>query len=571
MAYNLRFNFSVDESYMSNFLAVFFALSLLKIITIYLFGIYRVTWRFFSLYEAKQLILAHFAAYAAFVALYYLVPQNFTPFPRSVLIIDLFLSILFLGFFRFLKRLVIENDTNKNLKKTLIIGANSFAQSIIKERSAYSVSAVVESDKTLVGTYFSDLSVQDMSRLGDLIEKHGIAKVIIAKEYEPSKLGEIFEVLQRFKELDVQLATLQNHKKVLKELSIEDLLARKPKDLDKAAIEAFIKNRVVLISGAGGSIGSEIARQCEMYGASRLILVDNSEFNLYTIDQQLGQIERELVMSSVLDREAMRRVIELHMPQIIIHAAAYKHVPLVEANMCEGLRNNILGTKVLVDAAIEFGVEKFVLISSDKAVRPTNVMGASKRICELYGQNVLSPKTEILSVRFGNVLGSSGSVIPKFQAQIERGENLSVTHPEVTRYFMLVGEACELVLQAASIGKGGEIFILDMGEPIKIADLAQKMIALSGRDDIGITYSGLRPGEKLYEELLVDDVESATQYESITVAKATPYDIAKLDQDIDELLACENILEKIKEIVPEFHHRPNILPHSRDVASFRGL
>lgn len=557
LAYNLRFNFSVDMSYMSNFLAVFVSLALLKVLFIARFGIYRVTWRYFSLYEAKKLIYAHLLAYIGFVLLYYLTPQSFTPFPRSVLMIDLFLSILFLGFFRFLKRLVIESDTDKNLAKTLIIGANSFAQSIIKERSAYNVSAVVESDKTLVGTHFSDLTVQDMSRLGGLIEKHGIAKVIIAKEYEPSELGRIFDVLQAYKELEVQIATLQNHKKVLKELSIEDLLARKPKDLDKVAIEAFIKNRVVLISGAGGSIGSEIARQCEIYGAAKLILVENSEFNLYTVDQQLGNIERELVMSSVLDGSAMRRTMQLHMPNIIIHAAAYKHVPLVEANMHEGLRNNILGTKVLLDLAIEYGVEKFVLISSDKAVRPTNVMGASKRICELYGQNVESSKTEVVSVRFGNVLGSSGSVIPKFQAQIARGENLSVTHPEVTRYFMLLSEACELVLQAASIGKGGEIFILDMGEPIKIADLARKMIALSGRDDIDIDFTGLRPGEKLYEELLVGDVESATKYESITVAKSTPYDIEKLNRDIEELLACENPLEKLQVIVPEFHHQTN--------------
>jgi len=241
----------------------------------------------------------------------------------------------------------------------------------------------------------------------------------------------------------------------------------------------------------------------------------------------------------------------------VIHAAAYKHVPLCEANIQEAINNNILGTKNVIDLSIQLKVAKVVIISTDKAVRPTNVMGTTKRICELYAHAVPSEKTEIVAVRFGNVLGSSGSVIPKFKAQIEKGEAITVTHPEITRYFMMIPEACQLVLQAASIAKGGELFILDMGEPIKIVDLAKKMIELSGRDDINIVFSGLRPGEKLYEELLIDDADLKTEYSSIMVSQNPPVDYDKLLSKIEKLEGNdEELLKILKEIVPEFEHRP---------------
>ena len=241
----------------------------------------------------------------------------------------------------------------------------------------------------------------------------------------------------------------------------------------------------------------------------------------------------------------------------MIHAAAYKHVPLVEDNIQESILNNIIGTKNCIDTSIKHNVKKFVLISTDKAVRPTNVMGTTKRVCELYASNVQSNTTEIVTVRFGNVLGSSGSVIPKFQAQIDLGGPVTVTHKDISRYFMLIPEACELVLQAASIGHGSEIFILDMGEPIKIVDLASKMIALSGKSDINIEFVGLRQGEKLHEELLINDSDMKTKYESITVARTTKYNIVNLNKDILELLDTNNKLEKLKEIVPEFNHQIN--------------
>jgi FlaA1/EpsC-like NDP-sugar epimerase len=248
---------------------------------------------------------------------------------------------------------------------------------------------------------------------------------------------------------------------------------------------------------------------------------------------------------------------EKYKPEIVIHAAAYKHVPLVEDNIQEGVVNNVIGTKNVIDISIEFKVEKFVLISTDKAVRPTNVMGTTKRICELYAQNSNGNGTDIVAVRFGNVLGSSGSVIPKFKKQIELGQNITVTHPDITRYFMLIPEACELVLQAGAIGTGGEIFILDMGEPIKIVDLANKMIELSGRENIEVEFTGLRPGEKLYEELLIDDTDCKTDYDSITVAKPTKYDIKQLNEDIERLLDSNDKITALKQIVPEFNHQIN--------------
>ena len=311
----------------------------------------------------------------------------------------------------------------------------------------------------------------------------------------------------------------------------------------------------MLITGAGGSIGSEIARQCRRFGAAKLALVDHSEFQLYTVGEELPGAE--LDMLSVTERVLLQEKMDAFKPQIVIHAAAYKHVPLCEANKEAAVVNNVLGTKNVIDACIAAGVEKLVIVSTDKAVRPTNVMGATKRVTELYAGNVDSGATEIVAVRFGNVLGSSGSVIPKFKKQIETGGPVTVTHPEITRYFMLIPEACQLVLQAAAIARGGELFILDMGEPVKIVDLAKQMIRLYGKEDeVQIEFCGLRPGEKLYEELLIDESEKKTQYSSIFIAEKTDYSIETLQKDIGELLGAEDKVAALKKIVPEFEHRP---------------
>ena len=341
----------------------------------------------------------------------------------------------------------------------------------------------------------------------------------------------------------------------LRKIDVKDLLARHPKDLDEKKIISFIKDKVVLVTGAGGSIGSEICRQCCHYDAKQIIMLDHSEFNLYTINEELACNNVVPVLQTVVDLKHLEQTFEKYKPDIVIHAAAYKHVPMVEYNISEGIRNNVLGTKNCIDLSIKYKVEKFVLVSTDKAVRPTNVMGTTKRIAELYAENSNHNGTTICAVRFGNVLGSSGSVIPKFAQQIEKGGPITITDPEVTRYFMLIPEACQLVLQAASIGRTSEILILDMGDPIKIVDLARNMIELSGHHDVEIKFTGLRPGEKLYEELLINESDKKTEFDSITIAVAHKYDIDKLTQDIEELIATDDKLSKLKEIVPEFNHK----------------
>jgi len=374
----------------------------------------------------------------------------------------------------------------------------------------------------------------------------------VRKHY--SELSLFFEKIKILPSLSENLrdSTYLNH---LREITIDDLLARRPKDLDNGEIDNFIKNKVILITGAGGSIGRELSLLCAKHKAKQIILFDRCEFNLYSISEELKKYDTVSVMQSVVNKKAIRKTISKYRPDIIIHAAAFKHVPLVEENIEEAVFNNVLGTKNLIDVAIENKVKKVIVISTDKAVKPTNVMGCTKRVCELYAQNSNDTETEILAVRFGNVLGSSGSVIPKFKKQIEAGGPVTVTHPEITRFFMLIPEACGLVLQASAIGRGGEIFILDMGSPVKIADLARKMLKLANREDIKIEYTGLRVGEKLFEELLINESDRKTQYESITVAKRTIYSIKKLRRDIDILLNADDKIKQLNKIVPEFNHR----------------
>ena len=559
-AYNLRFNFSVPANFIDNFPLIFALLIVLKISVFVYFRLYRTAWRFFSLHEVKKILLAHIIVYSLFMIIFLTFKEQMLPLARSIIIIDFMLSLIVITLLRLSKRIILESTRKANYKNTLIIGANPSVCNLLKDKKNihYTPVAIVDESKILENTYIFDLEVSSFESIKKVIKAKSIEAVIISKEYEQKKLLEIFDILNQFEINDIKIVnTLSSTNTELKDISVEDLLARHPKDLDKNKIETFIKDKIVLITGAGGSIGSEISRQCQKFGAKQLILLDHSEYNLYQITEELCGANIVSVMQTVRNVNFLENTFKKYKPQIVIHAAAYKHVPLVEDNILEGITNNIIGTKNSIDLSIKYGVEKFVLISTDKAVRPTNVMGTTKRICELYAQNVKSDKTEIVAVRFGNVLGSSGSVIPKFKAQIQAGGPITVTHPEITRYFMLIPEACELVLQAASIGKGGEIFILDMGEPIKIADLAKKMIDLSGKDEIQIEFTGLRPGEKLYEELLLDDSDKKTDYESITVAGKTIYDIEKLNKDIEELVSCEDKILKLKEIVPEFNHQIN--------------
>mgnify|MGYP003387159429 CR=1 FL=1 len=485
---------------------------------------------------------------------------------------ELFLYIFSINFIMYLYHYIINKSKIEKTKSVVIYGAGKAGIKLESEFSSseYRVKYFIDDDPILQNRSIDSINVVSIDKIKNILDTKKfdlltIAMPSISNSYTKdiyNNLSPYFEEIKVLPSLDEVL-----HKEVflsqLKNMSVEDLLARYPKDLDKKQTSSFIKDKIILVTGAGGSIGREICRQCEQFKASKLILVDNSEFNLYSITEELHKIEIIPVMQNVVNISDIDKTFKLYKPDIVIHAAAYKHVPLVESNINEAILNNVLGTKNVIDTSIKYGVDKVVMISTDKAVRPTNVMGTTKRICELYAQNVVSLEstetctTDIVAVRFGNVLGSSGSVIPKFKAQIENDQNLTVTHRDITRYFMLIEEACELVLQAASIGSGGEIFILDMGKPIKIVDLAQKMIELSGKENIQIEFSGLRPGEKLYEELLIDESDAKTAYESITVAAPTPYNIDTLNDDIKELLVCENKIDKLKEIVPEFNHKLN--------------
>jgi len=484
----------------------------------------------------------------------------------SFLISELFLYIFCINFSMYLYYFLINRSKVVKTKSVVIYGAGKAGIKIESEfaNSAYKVKYFVDDEKIIQNRSIDSIKVISKEKLKSILGKNKFDLLVIAMpSAHNSRVKEIYDSLSgHFREIQVlpsidDILRDKDFASQLKDISVEDLLARHPKDLDKNKISSFIKDKTILVTGAGGCIGSEICRQCEKFGAKKLILLDHSEYNLYAIIEELKKVKTVPVMQSVVNKNFLDETFKSHLPDIVIHAAAYKHVPLVESNIDEAILNNIIGTKNVIDLSIKYGVEKFIMISTDKAVRPTNVMGTTKRICELYAQNSNGNGTDIVAVRFGNVLGSSGSVIPKFKAQIAKGEDITVTHPDITRYFMLIPEACELVLQAGAIGTGGEIFILDMGEPIRIVDLAQKMINLSGREEIKIRFTGLRPGEKLYEELLIDDSDCKTDYESITVAAPSPYDIVRLNKDIEELLACGNKLEILKKIVPEFNHQLN--------------
>jgi len=557
LAYQLRFNFHVPQMYLSHFWHVYSTLMILKVIALYFFKNYFIIWRFFSFVDAKNIVLAHTLSYGLFVVLYLIFTGYYAPFARSIIIIDFFLSLSFIGALRASKRFLLERGQS-HISPTLLIGVNSntgtIIQSAIRGDIPYYPVAIVslDNDTSSKNTYIHSIKVHEIKSLDEVINEHNITSVIFVERLLPKVLKPVVDILNARGITDIkQVKLLGSNNEKLEDISIEDLLARHPKDLNLRLIEDFIKDKSILITGAGGSIGSEIVHQCYKFGASRLTLVDSSEFNLYQIGQQIPDVDLRLL--SVTDKKIVDALFHEVKPDIVIHAAAYKHVPICESNPEVAVKNNILGTKNVIDCSVKHEVKKLVVISTDKAVRPTNIMGATKRVTELYAQNVDSKNTEIVAVRFGNVLGSSGSVIPKFKEQIETGGPVTVTHPEITRYFMLIPEACQLVLQTAAIAKGGELFILDMGEPIKIVDLANQMIRLYGKEDeIEVIFTGLRPGEKLYEELLLDESEQKTKYRSIFIARPTPYDITQLTHDIELLLEVQDKVGALQKIVPEF-------------------
>ena len=419
-----------------------------------------------------------------------------------------------------------------------------------------------------------------LDKLDELLQNNNVAHLIISiQNLLPARKQQIVDTCLNYTIKILTVPPITNwingelSFKQIKKVKIEDLLGRDPIILDKEDIEKQLSGKVILVTGAAGSIGSEIVRQIIPFNPKLIILVDQAESPLYEIELELFDKHKqqcyEVVIGDVRNRERMGNVFRTFNPQIVFHAAAYKHVPMMENNPSESIFTNVLGTRNLADLSVEYKVEKFVMISTDKAVNPTNVMGASKRIAEIYTQS-LSKKsnTKFITTRFGNVLGSNGSVIPRFRQQIENGGPLTITHPDITRYFMTIPEACQLVLEAGAMGQGAEIFIFDMGKSVKIVELAKKMIKLSGLTldkDISIVYTGLRPGEKLYEELLADHENTLpTHHTQIMKAKVKEYDLNEITTSINELIALFDqqdnklIVKKMKTLVPEFKSNNSI-------------
>ncbi|EAH6227923.1 UDP-N-acetylglucosamine 4,6-dehydratase (configuration-retaining) [Campylobacter upsaliensis] len=563
LAFELRFSGEIPKSFYMGMIKAGILLLMLKVAFLFIFRIYKVAWRFFSLGEARKIFFALALAELVFLMIFYFYPSFFNPFPRSVVGIDFVLSYMFIGTLRISKRMLIDFKPSRlkdELSPCIVVGATSKALHLLKGAKEGSLGlfpvAVVDGRKELIGTYCDKFVVKEKGEIKKFVDE-GVRTAIIALKLEREELKELFEELVGYGISDVKIFSFTNNE--ARDISIEDLLARKPKDLDNVVVAEFLKDKVVLVSGAGGTIGSELCRQCIKFGAKHLIMLDHSEYNLYQINENLSKYKEKItpILLSILDQKALDELLRQMKPDLILHAAAYKHVPLCEQNPHSAVINNILGTQILVDCAKKNGVKKFVMISTDKAVRPTNIMGCSKRVCELYTLGLSSEEFEVACVRFGNVLGSSGSVIPKFKAQIAANEPLSLTHPDIVRYFMLVDEAVQLVLQAGAIAKGGELFVLDMGEPVKIMDLAKKMLLLSNRTDLEIKITGLRKGEKLFEELLIDENDAKTQYESIFVAKNEKVNLSLLKEQIAKLVKseeAEEIAKILQEIVPEFKH-----------------
>ena len=564
-AYLLRFNANIPDIYVQGLFVTAGFLIVFKLFFMWMFKIYKVPWRFFGLNEARKIFLAHVCAAILFTIVFFIIQDFLNPYPRSVIFIDLLISCLLIGLLRISKRMVLDfsNKPHKG-EPCVVIGATSKALHVLRGLKQgyldYYAVGVVDGRSDLIGTYCDGFLVQDKKEIPNLIKDYEVKTAIIALALDQDELQALVDELTGYGIRDMKLFSLIENEPI-KDISIEDLLARKPKDLNPEAISNFLKDKRVLVTGAGGSIGSEICKQCLSFGVKELVMVEHSEFNLYKIGEDTKDKRTISKLVNITNLKDFEEVFADFRPEIVIHAAAYKHVPLCELNPRSAVENNIIGTKNAVDLSKKYGVKKFVMISSDKAVRPTNIMGTTKRVCELYALNSNEAGVcEIVCVRFGNVLGSSGSVIPKFKAQIAANKPLSVTHPEITRYFMLTSEACQLVLQAASIAEGGELFVLDMGEPVKIVDLAKKMLILSNKEHLGIEFVGLRTGEKLYEELLINKDDVQTKYESIFVTHSQPYDLTLLNSQINELLELEDeeIAPALKKIVPEFNHALNL-------------
>ncbi len=552
-AYLLRFNFSIPVEHMQHMWQSVLWVAPLQGAVFMVYGLYRGMWRFASVPDLKRILFAVVSAAVLVAALLFMLSTTIK-IPRSVLILDPLLLMLMMGGSRFAyrawKEYQLYGTSLKQGAPVIILGAGEAAVALVKDlarSTQWRVVGLLDDDKSMLGREVHGIKVHGaINNLAEIYARLQVKHVIVAMPSAHHQKRRLAIELANSLGLEVltvpAIDDLMSGKvsiSQIRRVDVEDLLGRDTVKLDNTGLQHLIERHAVLVSGAGGSIGSELCRQIVKYKPSALICLDISEYALYQLEQELNlqnvSIKLVFLTGDVKNSQRVKDLLMQYQPAVVFHAAAYKHVPLMEnGNVWEALSNNVIGTHTLAQASKDAGVEKFVLISTDKAVNPTNVMGASKRLAEMVCQglqdhiNKDSTKkaaTKFVIVRFGNVLGSSGSVIPKFREQIANGGPVTITHPEITRYFMSIPEAAQLVMQAGLMGKGGEILVLDMGEPVKIAELAKDMIRLSGLqlDDIKIEYVGLRPGEKLYEELLANDEHTLpTPHEKLRVATAKP-------------------------------------------------
>lgn len=552
VAYLLRFNFAIPAEHTQMMWQSLPWVVLLQLVAFIYFGLYRGIWRFASVLDLKRILLAVGTSAILVVAFLFMLDRA-TFVPRSVLILDPLLLVMSMGGSRMLYRAWREHQlfghTIGHGEPVIVLGAGEATVALVKDlarSTQWRVVGMLDDEKTLTGSEILGVKVLGaISQLDKFHQKYSVRQVIVAMP-SASHLKRR-QAIEMADQLGLEVLTVPAIDDLIsgkvsvsqiRKVDVEDLLGRDAVLLDNSGLQHLISHHTVFVSGAGGSIGSELCRQILKYHPKQLVCLDISEFSLYNLEQEFGRhagvTALIYVTGDVKNNSRIAALLAKYQPKVVFHAAAYKHVPMMENhNVWEALANNVMGTYTLAHACKQAQIEKFVLISTDKAVNPTNVMGATKRLAEMVCQGLQeslfhqSSNTRFVMVRFGNVLGSSGSVIPKFREQIAKGGPVTITHPEITRYFMSIPEAAQLVMQAGLMGKGGEIFVLDMGEPVKIAQLAADMIRLSGlqADEIKIEYVGLRPGEKLYEELLADDEHTIpTPHEKLRIAQARAVD-----------------------------------------------
>ena len=594
-AFLLRFEGSIPRPHLSD-LGFYILIALwVKVPVFYLLGLYRMIWPYVSFDDLVSIFKAVTLSSIILGAIFFILRGEedlLEPLPRSVLIVDYFLTLFAIGGLRSTRRIYSGLLTGfpSQGQRVLIVGAGDSGEQIVRamlheSRAQYSPVGFVDDDSAKQGIAIHGVRVLGRrAEIPQLVGKHDVQQMLIAMPSIPSRviretvdLGrraglKQIKILPGFHELVTGSIGLAD----IREVELEDLLGREPVQIEVQQIEGYLRDRVVLITGAAGSIGGELCRQVAKFSPRKLIALDQDETGLFHMENDLRQkssdLEIETIITDIRDRPKINRVFSQARPQVVFHAAAYKHVPMMELHPDEAVKNNIFGTLVVAEAAQECHAETFVLISTDKAVSPTSVMGATKRAAETLIQAIdAHSKTKFTAVRFGNVLGSRGSVIPIFQDQIKRGAPVTVTHEDMTRYFMITSEAVLLVLQAGAMGKDGEVFVLDMGEPIRIVDLAREMIRLSGYEpdkDVPIVFTGPRPGEKFSEELLTaEEGTVATRHQKIFVAhlnsQASMEDLreqlARL-QEAAERHAGDEIIGLLKEVVPTYRPSPPTVP-----------